>query len=860
MPELTSDQISQKRSDASAFLSECSSNGMQMVSLDNFISNHFTLDGYTTVLPVKDYKDKNGTTQKAGTKSSLTLEQIRDVKLNGSCVDQKGEEWRIKPSNANNPEYWEFRPCFGHNLNGEREQMMIIDVDGIESNGDVNLQELFTGEYLPDDLFRSSFFLSRQKCLPHFIFYVTGLPDNVEIKNYVDCLNFGKGDILLNHAWERCDSEFFKVYQYENDLIKINWETVKTWIDPESENGKKLLGLKKVRTVKKQVVQEDQETESVTAVNNETLDNIKALVNAILQKKPDSFDDYQAWSQLGFVIFNETSGSSEGGDLFVELSQNFKSDSGKKHTPTTVCAQYFKAQPSRKKEDKLTIATLFKMLSDVDPDNKLLNVYIDQNITSGKLSISEIRRSKVYKDYRKEFEVNNFKLNNPVCYIEIDHDAERGQTLIFRDEKHLLLRFCDVKGMPKFKVKNDKKEMSFIGIWIDDEDKRKYSKIVFDPANKQMEAGETAQYNAFTGFPCDDNTTIPIKEQDSDFIKLMKHLFTSEKEFEYMKCWIAHIIQQPNKKTLVAPVLFSNAQGTGKNSFVDGIIALLGSTNCGQLTTIEDITKNFNAHLCNKLFIYGDEINANAKKVADLLKAVISRPEQNLEKKMVDPIKVKDYSNYIFTTNNENNFKIEIGDRRLYLVHCSEKSQTEISKASYAEIGDQSKVKQLFAFFKNYQQSEESIKQFGKFNVGSDRAMETEYKKNLMFEHRPAYIQMLFKCPNDFVGQKISSTEMHEKATQYAKAHYLSSNFTSQESAKNIKKLLEPFYKRGNTGVFYKFPETRTDLLKELYRVEEGYYRYIFQLDDGFVPEFKPEPLPKYRGHLTDTECESETD
>jgi hypothetical protein len=890
MPKLTADQIAQKRSDASAFLSELTSAGMQSASVHYFVKTHCVgnVNGKKVkfYLPVKDY-EKNGETQKSGTKSSLTLDQFVELDANGSCIDNKGDEWKIDQRNVTGQEYYEIRPCISFNNEGERAQMMIIDVDGIETNGDISLRQLFEGvepeteyeqenaanglapKYLPEELYKSSFFLSRQKALPHFIFYVTGLPENLKIGQYTDCLNFGKGDILLNHAWERCDDDkFFKIYNYESDLITIDWETVKNWVDPESDNGKKLLGLNKKQPVPKKVItkvakEEEEETASVVSSDSavvEICDQIKALVNAILEKKPDSFDDYTSWSQLGFVIFNETDGSSDGGDLFVELSKNFKSDSGKKHTAATVCAQYFKAQPSRKKEDKLSISFLFNKLTELNPESELLSSHLDQKLASGKLTPSEIRRTKVYTGYRKKFEETNFKLNNPVCYIEIDQDAKRGQSLIFRMKKDLLERFRAVKGMPKFKV-NGNKEISFIDLWLDDENKKEYSKIVFDPVGgNKIKSDEPIPFNSFTGFPADDPSVIPFEESESDFIKLMRYLFTEDKVFEYFKCWIAHIIQHPNKKTLVAPVLYSSTHGTGKNSVVDGIRALLGRNNCGTLTTIEDITKNFNSHLCNKLFIYGDEINANAKKVADLLKAVITRTEQNLEKKGVDTIVVDDYSNYLFTTNNENSFKAEMDDRRLGFVRCNEKAQTEYSIASYAEIEDQTKLKRLFAFFKNYQQSEESIKQFGKFNIGTGRAFETEYKKNLIFENYPAYIQMFFKSPDDFIGRKISSTEMHEKAVQYAKTHYLSSNFTSQMSAKTIKSLVGSYYKRGNTGVFYKFPETRTELLKELYNVESAYYRYIFQLPEDFVPEFKPEPLPKFRGHLTETDCESETD
>jgi hypothetical protein len=307
-----------------------------------------------------------------------------------------------------------------------------------------------------------------------------------------------------------------------------------------------------------------------------------------------------------------------------------------------------------------------------------------------------------------------------------------------------------------------------------------------------------------------------------------------------MKCWVASIIQRPEFKTKVAPILYSRTHGTGKNTFVDGVVAVLGRINCGVVESIDDITRNFNAHLCNKLFIYGDEISANAKKVADKLKQVITRPEQNLEKKGVDAVLVDDFTNWLFTTNNENCFKAEEGCRRLLMVHCCEQKQTEYSAKSYAEIGNPEKLKQLFAFFKTYEQSEDSIKKYGKFNIGQDVVIETQYKKEMIFENRPAYIQLLYKAPETLVGKTLLSTALYEEAQRYAKAHFLSSNFTAQEFGKQSLRYLEAYKKHGNIGNKYTFPETKTELLKHLFSVDESYYRYIFQLEDNFVPEFKP--------------------
>jgi hypothetical protein len=150
------------------------------------------------------------------------------------------------------------------------------------------------------------------------------------------------------------------------------------------------------------------------------------------------------------------------------------------------------------------------------------------------------------------------------------------------------------------------------------------------------------------------------------------------------------------------------------------------------------------------------------------------------------------------------------------------------------------KIKQLFALFKNYQQSQESIAKYGKFNIGQDVVIETQYKKEMLYENRPAYVQLLYKEPNSLVDKTFTSTALYEEAQKYAKSHYLSSNFTSQEFSKQSQRYLEAFKRRGNTCNKYVFPDTRTELLKHLFTVDEAYYRYTFQMEEDFVPEFKP--------------------
>ena len=585
---------------------------------------------------------------------------------------------------------------------------------------------------------------------------------------------------------------------------------------------------------------------------------IKTLVTAIRDEEPVYFDEYIKWAMLGYLIFNEVNGDITGATLFAELSQNFQSDSGDKHSESKVFAQYYKTQKDRKKESKLHIPSLYNWLKELNPEHELLLIQNDKMMSSGQLTAEEIRCSQSYKTYRTEFEKTHFKLNYPMRYVKEDYDKKRGKSILFYSKLDYSELLRDKKDMPTYLVKGGIAPCpkKFCDLWFDDEHKRKFGKIVFDPMpNEEDEELEDPEYNSFGGFNNDDPNAVEIIETDSQYLKLFKLLMNDDKVYEYMKCWIAAIIQRPNIKTKVAPILFSKTHGSGKNTIVEGMIRIIGKSNSAVVESIDDICKNFNSHLCNKLFIYGDEINANAKKVADKLKQVITRTEQNLEKKNQDAIKVDDYTNWLFTTNNENCFKVEDGCRRLMLIACLEEKQSkQFYQSVYDEIEDPFLIKQLFKFFKTYKQSPESIKLHGEFKVGNEAVFETQYKKDLLYENKHAYIQMLYKSPNQFQNKNFSSVALYEEAQQYAKSHFLSSNFTSQEFSKQLMKYLGVYKKKSNTGMMYKFSD-KTSLLQHLFSVDEQYYRYVYQLDADFTPEFKDlEPQKKQGFFIQDDE------
>jgi hypothetical protein len=41
------------------------------------------------------------------------------------------------------------------------------------------------------------------------------------------------------------------------------------------------------------------------------------------------------------------------------------------------------------------------------------------------------------------------------------------------------------------------------------------------------------------------------------------------------------------------------------------------------------------------------------------------------------------------------------------------------------------------------------------------------------------------------------------------------------------------------------FPDTKLELMKHLFTIDEPYYRYVNQLEDNYTPTFLPEPPKK---------------
>jgi len=146
----------------------------------------------------------------------------------------------------------------------------------------------------------------------------------------------------------------------------------------------------------------------------------------------------------------------------------------------------------------------------------------------------------------------------------------------------------------------------------------------------------------------------------------------NKKEYDYFINWIGWQIQNPLHR-LPTSIILQGEHGTGKTKFCELILKnIFGSNFCeiGQ----SDINKEYNDFILGKQLIVANEVihNDNKLLVPDKLKNFVTDQYISINRKFKDTVYMKNYSQWIFVTNNDMPLKIERGDRR-YTIFKSKK-------------------------------------------------------------------------------------------------------------------------------------------------------------------------------------------
>ena len=213
--------------------------------------------------------------------------------------------------------------------------------------------------------------------------------------------------------------------------------------------------------------------------------------------------------------------------------------------------------------------------------------------------------------------------------------------------------------------------------WLEHRERRVYRQIGFYP-NPEKARRFARNFNMFGGLPFD---SLPVPDElDMDLLQpVLDHIRLilaggAADHYEYQLDWYAACLQLRRKLGVI--MIYLSSQGAGKDIIVgdDGLMGIIYGKYHQKLAKIEHLLKDFNADAMNKLFCDLAEVTPynRSHRNADHLKDVFNARKQRVELKGVDAAHIDDERNFVATTQNEDGFKFEQGERRQYQQKCAD--------------------------------------------------------------------------------------------------------------------------------------------------------------------------------------------
>jgi len=609
--------------------------------------------------------------------------------------------------------------------------------------------------------------------------------------------NYYNGKTYKNHYWFSYDDDISELYNIKKyigisdglDLITdVISEPIYNKLPQYIPKATDLL----IKTYfqPKQLIEQYEIVDSVDKVdnNNYTIDYHTDL----MKFADDKYKlNYNFWINFLCACKNENNKDGLYFDLFVDYSRCDKYKS-------LTTSDYRKIWNNFKLADnkRFTFASIAKEISEEKPEEyKNLRIkYFPKEVerinklNNNKLLDKEEQNKMIQEKYleiKSEVEKEYFKVVHNACFFKCDN----GNLIPYTKR--------DIDFI--FENKRITEKITFTKMWYKDPEIRTYDNIDFIP---NLDKCPKNIFNKFIGFKYDNKINKDEINEDKikfilDFIK-----YVCNNDETYYNCildWISSIIQKPYIKTKVAPILYSDTNGVGKNTITNMISKLLDNYSTS-ISKIDDLMNNFNYSLCFKLLVVGDEITANAKNMADCIKNVITQDKMKCEKKGLDSFDINDYTNYIFTSNNEFCFKIDKTDRRFIPIQCNEVLRDKKDYDHFYNLLDDNDILyNLHSFFK-YRTILKEPKQYA--------LMENEFKNKYINHNMPAYLKMVYDEYEIFAGEKWTAFEIKNKFLDYAKKTHKTNNFSADKVAKDFKKEFEQYYKKDSKGNrYYQFPE-----------------------------------------------------
>ncbi len=292
-------------------------------------------------------------------------------------------------------------------------------------------------------------------------------------------------------------------------------------------------------------------------------------------------------------------------------------------------------------------------------------------LTAEEFLIKEGLQNETYAKMKEQFELQHCKIINKSVYIKLLTD----KSIVYMSKNELIVSYEHIKftkivsspGAEPYPVK-----VKFINEWIDDCSIRKYEDVGIYPPPLKCPKHIYNLWNNFDG----EDLIKEFEKKPKELQEILNHILilcNNEQHISnYFIQWMAQMVQFPAVKS-VCPTFISK-EGAGKGTLLQILRRLLGSKSVLETTKpSRDVWGSFNGIMKNAFLVNLNELSARETMESEgVIKGLITDNALQINEKGRNQYEIKSYHRFIITTNKEEPIKTKQGDRRNFIIRCSD--------------------------------------------------------------------------------------------------------------------------------------------------------------------------------------------